>query len=390
MNRPITLVQYWGGHPKTVNSKYQANLAVFQRCQQQGWRNYLVCYRMPDNPELLVPFRKAGCEVIVQPPSRRSFDLASVWRTYKLLRRLKCDIFHCDNDHTSPLIGAALAGIPVRIWFAQAMSPYYEKGVSPKRLHRFMPSARITCLCAHRIMTISDKVRLELVESGCPGKHIDTVYVPIDYMRFANTAMGKIRDELGLDSSHILITTVGCAVPVKGWDIAIRAFAEVHNVIPNARLVFVGSTTSSKESKTFRQLADLIRHYKLSKYIHFLGQRNDIPEILKASDIFILPSRSEGLCWALIEAMASGLPCVAARVGGIPEVINHAEDGLLFEREDANELAEHIIHLTQNRELRTNIASQASNRARFFSMTAYVNKVFECYKSLFENYCASV
>lgn len=385
MNRPITLVQYWGGSPKTVHSKYQSTLAVFQQSQKQGWRNYLVCYRMPDDPELLEPFRKAGCEVFIQPPSSRNFDLVSVWLTYKLMRRLKCDIFHCDNDHTSPMIGAALARVPVRIWSALSMSSYYEKGIAPKGLHRFMPSTRVTCLCAHRIMAISEKVRLELIESGCSGKHIDTIYTPVDYMRYSTAAKGKIRDELGLNPSHILIATAGHAVPVKGWDIAIRAFAKVHNVIQNARLVFIGSTTSSKESKTFRQLTDLTKHYKLSKYIHFLGHRNDIPEILKSSDIFILPSRSEGMPGALIEAMAVGLPCVAARAGGIPEVINHGENGLLFERESVEELAGHLVRLIGDQSLRTKLASQASSRARAFSISAYVDKVVKCYKTLLGN-----
>jgi len=385
MNRPITVVQYWGGSPKTVHSKYQWTLAVFQQSQKQGWQNYLVCYRMPDDPELLEPFRKAGCEIIVQTPSRRSFDLVSIWNTYKLLRRLKCDIFHCDNDHTSPMIGAVLAGVPVRIWSKLAMSSYYEKGVSPKGLHRLMPSTRVTCLCAHRILAISEKVRLELMESGCFGKHIDTIYAPVDYMRYSTAAQGNIRDELSLNPSHILISTVGHAVPVKGWDIAIRAFAKVHNVIPNVRLVFVGSITSSEETRIFQQLTDLVRHYKLSKYIHFLRHRNDIPEILKSSDIFILPSRSEGMPGALIEAMAAGLPCVATRAGGIPEVITNGENGLLFEKENEDELSGHLVRLVQNQRLRKSIAMRASQRARAFSIEAYVDKLFECYKTLLSN-----
>ncbi|HUU17729.1 MAG TPA: glycosyltransferase family 4 protein [Sedimentisphaerales bacterium] len=385
MNRPITLVHYWGGSPKTVNSNYQATLAVFQRCQQQGWRNYLVCYRMPEDPALLEPFRKAGCGVFIQPQSHRNFDPVSIWRTYKLLRHLKCDIFHCDNDHTSPMIGAALAGVPVRIWSKLAMSSYYEKGIAPKGLHRLMPSTRVTCLCAHRIMAISEKVRLELMESGCSGKHIDTIYQPVDYMRYSTAAKVKFGDKLGLNPSHILIATVGHAVPVKGWDIAIRAFAKVHNVIPNARLVFVGSITSSEETRIFQQLADLIRHYKLSKYIHFLGHRNDIPEILKSSDIFILPSRSEGMPGALIEAMAAGLPCVAARAGGIPEVISHGDNGLLFEKENEDELSGHLVRLIGDQLLRTKLASQASSRARAFGISAYVDKVVKCYKTLLGN-----
>lgn len=385
MTKPVTVVQYWAGCPKSPNSKWQSFLAIIRKCRAQGWRNYLVWSRMPENPLLVEPFREAGCKIILQTRSRRSFDLACVWRTNKLLRWLKCDIFHCYNDHTSPLIGAALASVPVRIWSKFAMSAHYEKGVLPKGLHRLVPSIRVSCLCAHQVLAISEKVRLELIELGGLDKIIDTVYVPVDYELFATATQGGIKRELGLNKSHILITAVGHAVPVKGWDIAIRAIARVHSLIPNVHLVLVGSGTPPKETKSFRQLTDLIKDCRLSKYVHFLGRRDDIPEILKTSDVFILPSRSEGMPAALIEAMAAGLPCVAARVGGIPEVIKHGENGLLFKRESVEELAGHLIKLIEDQSLRTKLAVQASSCARAFSMSAYVDKVVKCYKTLLGN-----
>jgi len=305
----------------------------------------------------------------------RVATLASIWRTYILLRRLKCDVFHCHNDHTSPLIGAALAGVPVRIWSKLAMSSYYEKGVSPKGPHRLMASTRVSGWCSHRILAISERVRLELMESGVSGQFIETVYVPVDYHRFANAVKGNIRQELGFDQSHIVITSVGHAVPVKGWDVAIRAFVQVHQQIPNARMILVGDRTSSEY---YYRLTGLVKQYEMEKNIKFTGKRDDIPEILKASDAFILPSRSEGMPAALIEAMAAGRACVAAKVGGIPEVITHGEDGLLFEREAQDMLADHLIRLIEDQTLRTKIASQGSNRASEFSMKAYVDKVFKC------------
>jgi glycosyltransferase involved in cell wall biosynthesis len=259
------------------------------------------------------------------------------------------------------------------------MSPYYEKGIAPKGLHRLMLSTRVSCLCAHRILAISDKVGRELIETVGFGKKIDTVYVSVDYHRFADASKGNIRQELGFDKSHIIITSVGHAIPVKGWDVAIKAFVQVYKQIPNARMVLVGDRTSSEY---YNQLTGLIKQYEMEKNIKFTGKRDDIPEILKASDIFIFPSRSEGMGLALIEAMAAGLPCVAARVGGIPEVMNHGKGGLLYEREGVDALARHLVRLIEDQTLRMEIASQASNRARVFSMRAYVDKVFECYADL--------
>jgi glycosyltransferase involved in cell wall biosynthesis len=385
MIKPITVVQHWGGCPLSPNSKWQSYVEIVQRCSEKGWRNYIVWTRVSENPALVKPFKEAGCEIIFQPLQRREFDLTCVWRTYRMLRPLKCDIFHCYNSHTSPLIGAFLAGVPVRVWSKLSMSPYYEKNTRPKGLRRMMPSTRLSAWLAHRILAISNQVRQELVDTVGFGKKIDTVHVPVDIKRYTEATKGRLRHELGLDSTHILITTVGRAIPVKGWDIALRAFAEVQRALPCARLVLVGRTTSSEEGRIIKCLTDLSRSYRVAEYVHFLGYRIDIPEILKASDIFILPSRSEGMPAVLIEAMAAGLPCVAARAGGIPEVISHGEDGLLFERESAEELARHLISLIGDAPLRGRLAAQASKSAGRFSIPSYVGRVFECYESLLYN-----
>jgi len=391
MSRPITVVQWWPNYPKSPSSGLQRFIEIAQRCHEEGWRSYLVCTKMPDDTGLIEPFRKAGCELIVQPRQRREFDLACIWRTYRLLRRLRCDILHCNQAQTSLLIGAFLAGVPARVWSVLAMSPYYEKNTRPKGLHRLMLSNRVSGLLSHRILAISEAVGLELRRQGVPGESIDTVHVPVDYARFAEAVDGDIRHSLRLDPSLILITAVGHAFPVKGWDIALQAFARVLKEIPHVRLLLVGGIdTNEREKRYFQELTDLSKNLSVSDHVYFLGKRNDIPGILKASDIFIFPSRSEGMGSALIEAIAAGLPCIAARVGGIPDVITHGENGFLFERENVEELASHLIRLIEDQQLRERVASNASKRARAFSMEGYVDKVFECYKALLSRNCARI
>ena len=375
----------------------------------------MVWSTMPDNPALYEPFEREGCEIIIQPRSRGNFDFGSMWRTYKLMRRLKCDVFHCHNDHTSPLVGAALARVPVRIWSKLAMSPYYETNKKPRGLHRLMLSLRVSCFCTHLVLVISKRVGRELIETAGFRKKIDTIYEPVEYQRFANARSinnreqltgpsefheristiytpvnyehfanaseeGK-RAELGYKSSHIIITAVGHAVPVKGWDVAIRAFNRVRKLYPSARLLLVGERTSLEFTN---QLIEMIKQFKMTDCISLAGKRDDIPEILKSSDIFILPSRSDGLCLALIEAMASGLPCIASNVGGVPEVITHGRDGLLFQRENSLELADLLIKLLGDKMLQKKLAYDASLHARDFSMDRYVDKLFNIYRSLLE------
>ncbi len=386
MTEPITIVHYWAGCPVSPSSKWQRFLQIVQRCHEQGWRNVLVWSSMPENQELVEPFRKAKCEIIIQARSQGNFDVTSIRRVRGLLRALKCDIFHCHNDHTSPLIAAALARVSVRMWSILAMTPYYETGIAAKGLKRFMPSLRVSCLCASRVLAISSAVRQEVVDAVGFSKRIIVVPAPVDTERFASASEGDIRKELGLDSSHLLITAVGHAVVVKGWDVAIKAFAEVQQKIPNARLVLVGSLVKGEEVKTLQYLKELATNLRVLEFVHFVGRRDDIPQILKASNIFVMPSRSEGMGAALIEAMASGLPCVAAEVGGIPEVMTHGETGLLFGREDVRALADCVLQLLEDESLRNRIALQTLSHARSFEMHVYVDRIFDCYQQLLKSH----
>ena len=349
-----------------------------ERCRDLGWRNYIVWSQMPEK-NLSAPFRKLGCEIILQPRSNGNFDGLSVFRTFNMLKKRQCDIFHCYNDHTSPLLGAALARTPVRIWSKLSMSSYYEEGASPRGLHRFMPSTRVSCLLASKVLAISHEVALEIIKYAGPLRNIDVVYGYVDIKKHLDAKESSIRSEYKCNKSNLLITAVGHAIPVKGWDIAIEAFVDVFKKYKQTRMLLVGAATSSDY---FKKLTTLIRQYNLENYVKFTGRREDVPGILKSSDIFILPSRSEGLPSALIEAMAAGLPCVASRVGGIPEVIEHGSNGFLFERENAEELSKYIMQLIEDPTLRSDYASRGSVRARMFSMESYVDHVVTIYKSL--------
>lgn len=382
MSRPITVVQFWAGCPRSANSKWQRFLAVVQRCRQEGWRNVLVLSRIPDDPALVEPFTEAGCEIVLQPRSRGNFDPASIWRTYRLLRRLKCDIFHCHNDHTSPLIGAALARVPVRVWSKLAMSSHYEEGTTPQGIHRLQASIRLSTALAHKVHTVSDAVRRELLDLGIAPDKVQTIRCPIDLERYNGADGSAVRRELGVSAQELLITAVGHAVAVKGWDVLVRAFKNVASEFPQARLALVGNITAAQERPFVRKIEELVQEARLSGRVRLLGIRSDIPACLAGSDVFVLPSRSEGQPLALMEAMASGLPCVAAAVGGIPETITHEVDGLLFDREDASQLTDRLKRMLSNADLRHRLSEAARKKSAAFGLDAYVKAVFGVYRNL--------
>jgi glycosyltransferase involved in cell wall biosynthesis len=123
----------------------------------------------------------------------------------------------------------------------------------------------------------------------------------------------------------------------------------------------------------------------LNDKVRFLGHRDDIPCILAITDVFVLPSRSEGQPGALVEAMASGLPCVGTRVGGVPEVITDGHDGLLVGGGDVGAMTQAIAKLLENRNLRKILGDNAKETAKRFDITASTKKLFKVYMDLFLN-----
>jgi len=143
--------------------------------------------------------------------------------------------------------------------------------------------------------------------------------------------------------------------------------------------LLVGKKTSESFYQKIVEQIDLLN---LKDKVIFAGNRSDIPEILKVSDLFILPSRSEGTPAALIEAMASGLPCIATNAGGMPEVIKNGDNGYLFEKENIEELADKIKSIALSPELEAQFIINAKKDLQRFSIERYVDTVFNHYQDL--------
>lgn len=375
----INIVHYWGGFPITVTSKWLRTLALINKCSDHGWNNWLVLSKKPDDLGLVEPFVKAGCKIIYHPRSLGNFDFASIYRNFKFLQKIKCDVFHCYNDHTSPIIAAMFARVPVRMWSKLAMSSYYEQDVPPKGVQKLMLSTRITCLFSNRILAISDAAGNEIYKQVGFKDKIFTVPAPVPVERFITATEAGIRDEFNIHKADVVITAVGHFVEVKGWDIAVKAFAKVYKAIPNVKLLLVGKKTSTEY---YQKICKQIDQHGLKSKVIFTGNRSDIPEILKASDLFVFPSRSEGAGAALVEAMAAGLPCIATDTGGIPDVIINGHNGILFQRENSDELAEKIISVLSDSVLKAQLTKIAQQNLQKFTIESYVESLFAHYQEM--------
>jgi glycosyltransferase involved in cell wall biosynthesis len=168
---------------------------------------------------------------------------------------------------------------------------------------------------------------------------------------------------------------------VKGQDVLIKALKECKNKGMKFTCNFVGGVYEY-DTNSFEYLKKLIEDFELSEEIKLLGNREDIPELLSLSDLFILPSRFEGLPLSLLEAMASKLPVIASNISGTAELIEHEKNGLLFESENHLDLADKIYNLYNHRKEMERLAQNAFTYVQGFDISVMYDKYWDLYKRL--------
>lgn len=384
-SQPVAL-RYWGSHFK--HPRHAGIFAAEVRpLVARGWRYYLVLDQSPHNPEWLQELQDLGVKFVYEPRARANFDARNIFRVYSLASRLRPTVFHCDNMHTSPLIGAWLAGVPVRLWSKRAMSNHFGECRTPTLKERVAISTRLSCWLTTCTIAVSQGVKSELIDLGVPDSK---VIVRLNPRKLGGAAAIKdrhtVRKDCGYTDEAVIIVNVGRAGSVKGWDILLRAFALVAKSDPRARLLFAGSHQGNEEeTQFFEGLQRIISENDLSGRVSFLGHVADIKSVLQASDIFVIPSRSEGCANALVEALEAGLPCVATRVGHAEDVIQNGLNGFLVEREDVASMASAILRLTKDDSMRSEFASRVVVPACIPTLEQYGAKMAADYCSLLGN-----
>jgi glycosyltransferase involved in cell wall biosynthesis len=231
---------------------------------------------------------------------------------------------------------ARLSGCPVVI------SSRRDMGILRSRKHVF--SYRLANRLFDQVQAVSDTVREFCINGDrIPADKVVTVYNGVDIDAIDAAAPVDRGLSFGADEDQPVVSTVANIRHVKGIDILVQAAALVVRKIPNAIFAIIGDAIQEPEYWEAVQAA--IKRMHLARNFRFLGARSDVYALLKQSDIFCLPSRSEGMSNALLEAMACRLPCVATSVGGNPEVVIDGLSGFLAPREDSTALAIHINSL---------------------------------------------
>jgi glycosyltransferase involved in cell wall biosynthesis len=198
--------------------------------------------------------------------------------------------------------------------------------------------------------------------------------VDVDFFADRNNR-DKTRKEIGLVTEDEVIGCIGNLRREKNHRFLLEAFAALKKIRPRAKIVLCGDGECRSE------LQDMAYQLNIRNDIFFLGYRFDIPSILSTFDVFCLPSKYEGMPLSIFEAWASGTPVIATDVVGIRDLVAHGQDGFLVPVDDANRLAEGIIELLANSELKQKIVESGRQRVyQKYSLSSMVKSYSDLYE----------
>jgi glycosyltransferase involved in cell wall biosynthesis len=195
----------------------------------------------------------------------------------------------------------------------------------------------------NRLVAVSNFVRGMLHGKGVPDKFVDTVYNGTDFVDFAFSDPTAVKEEFKIPEDRRLIGLVGRVCKEKGHLEMVEAMKQVRKEHPEAHLMFVGRV----EEPFAEEFKDAIHSAGISDRVTCTGIRHDVPRLLDALTISTMPSHIETFGIAALEAMARSKAVVAARVGGLPEVVRHGQTGILVEPQP-DEIAEAVSYLLTN------------------------------------------
>lgn len=325
----------------------------------------------------------SGVTAVAWPMNRYAIDPLGdarvIVRLRGLIRREKFDLVHAHGSKAGFIARVAAMGTGVPVAYSPHSFAFHAGAARWKaNLYAFVERLAARYLTA-KIITVSDGEQAEARRFGVgtPDLFV-TVHSGVDLTKFEG-AVNKREQKtaLGVPPEAPLVSTVGRMSEQKGPLDFVRVAARLHQVNPEAHLVWVGDGPLEESARK------LSAELGVQDALHFVGQRNDVPAILAASNLYLMTSHWEAFALALLEAMAAGLPVVAPCLDGIAEAVEDGVSGMLIPPGDLNGMAEAVQSILRDPALSSRMGANARRRIeQDFTRAQMTDKLMKVYDAL--------
>lgn len=310
-------------------------------------------------------------------------DFRCVIQLYKIMRQQEYDIIHFHGAKAGLVgrIAAVAARCPRTVLTAHNFIIYDEVPLAKKVLFKY--GEKLLSRATSRIITVSEALKADLTNNyQLKAEHITPVYNGIDIAKYLEQRDHvRIKTGLGIDQVKYVIGTVARMAPQKGLSYLLEAVALIKKTDP--RKAGEIACVVAGDGPLQAELANQARRLGIENEIIFPGFVRDVPDFLACLDIFVIPSIAEGLSITTIEAMAAGLPVIASRVGGLPELVDEGVTGYLVEPRNPSVLAQAILQMMSEPEkARTMGENGRALACRNFSTETMIRNTCKVYESV--------
>jgi glycosyltransferase involved in cell wall biosynthesis len=334
-------------------------------------------------PKGMFPFlekaKKAGvscCHLV----SNLKFDIFMVFKLQKLLSELKCDLVHSHGykSDTISLIACHLAGVPI----VTTIHGWTSKNLKVRIYEK------IQAFCwrfFNRVICVSESYKQKALQNGVPEGKITVIHngIMVDNRIIEGIENKRISflNRYGIPSNHFIVGIIGRLSIEKGHRYFIEAAYQVLKQESNVSFVIVGD--GPEEDRIRKQIEQL----GVNRNIHMIGYSKEMKEVYAALDAVVIASLREGLPNVLLEAMLYEKPVIAAKVGGIPEVIRDNEEGLLVPPASSSTIANTLLTLIRHPDQRKRISYAARKRVvEHFSFERRMTQIENLYKEVIQEH----
>ena len=349
---------------------------------------YVLC---PHQGELAARIHAEGVEWFPLPamnarfsrrPDRILQSMASLFKTVAAMRKqiavLNPDLIHANSVRAG--IAASLAALGTGktvIWHVHDTLPKHSVSAAIRAFAFLNRSIRI--------IAVSQSTANSFCGSLPFKNRVRTIHNGTDLRRFPHKQPGTsaFRKDIGISDQQFLVCAVGQICRRKGLLELVNAFKAIQTQVPDMHLAIVGKVVFRHEGAYFDALRAAAAEPEVADRVHFTGELGDVSPALQAADLLVLNSSDEPFGLVLVEAMASGTPVLATRVGGVPEIVTDQENGWLIESGDRRALSSRLLELPRNRSALAQVAKRAlATTCPQFSLERFQSDLMKLYAEL--------